>query len=790
MDKDEIADLKKKFGEAEESRRLRAHFLERLITGSLGNFQIKRHGIRIVGAVIEEPLSLEQAEFSYPLWLDYCDFKKPVSFRCCNFLKVFSIEGSSFYGAVDFAIAEIKSNLNANGAKFFNENEKANFNDLKAGDSVFFRKTEFHGSVDFGSAKVANNFEADEAKFLNKDGAVIFNATKVGGPAKFNKAEFCGHVNFSNAEIKSNLEANESRFLSEANFNGIKMGTAFFNKAEFCGPVNFSNADVKSSFEANESRFLSEANFNVIKMGPAFFKNVEFHGAVDFVAAEVKGVFEAEESKFLNEKEKVRFNGMQVASEAHFNKSEFSGPADFVLLQVKGNIEANKVKFLNKEGKANFSGIKSEYAFFNNAEFHGPVDFCSAEVKGQFHADEAQFLSKKEVANFNAIKVGQAFFRKAEFNGPTDFVAASIGEQIDLGGATFQNGAVFNYIRVGLAGSFQDMIFDGAFDLSYANFLYLYISQKESAENEKKKKEQPTQVKTLNLTGTIVKGELEVSNLTITNLKARDLQGQGESTFQDIVISRDADFQGCVFQTLNFTNVTWGKNDNHMKGEGPLLVNLNGMTYKDIHVRPKKGDDTNIEELKRLVEDSDYNIENYLQLEAYLKRSGHEEEADKIYRQGKHRQLTWSPKDICIWFFWGLLTGYGRDPWRILWICLCMVAFGMMAFDPQYLNENYLSNSQRPYEGFLPVLMVRWLREGCFWQTVWRGLRDRDFWRSASVRLGLSLDVFIPTAHPAAVDHLRRAEVPTRILVYFFFHKLAGMTLITLFAAAAITSPR
>ncbi len=62
MAKGEIADLKQEFGEAEADRRLRARFLEELLTGELQGVKVHRRGVRISNAVIDEPLDLENAE--------------------------------------------------------------------------------------------------------------------------------------------------------------------------------------------------------------------------------------------------------------------------------------------------------------------------------------------------------------------------------------------------------------------------------------------------------------------------------------------------------------------------------------------------------------------------------------------------------------------------------------------------------------------------------------------------------------------------------------------------------
>ena len=72
----EIADLKKEFGEAEADRRLRARFLEELLTGELQGVKIHRQGMKIRNAVIEEPLDLEDAEVDCRRWACISVFSK------------------------------------------------------------------------------------------------------------------------------------------------------------------------------------------------------------------------------------------------------------------------------------------------------------------------------------------------------------------------------------------------------------------------------------------------------------------------------------------------------------------------------------------------------------------------------------------------------------------------------------------------------------------------------------------------------------------------------------------
>jgi hypothetical protein len=83
--KGEIADLKQEFGEAEEERRLRARFLEELLTGELKGVNVHRRGIRIAHGVVAEALDLENAEIAPIVSLDTCLFQEEANFRDARF---------------------------------------------------------------------------------------------------------------------------------------------------------------------------------------------------------------------------------------------------------------------------------------------------------------------------------------------------------------------------------------------------------------------------------------------------------------------------------------------------------------------------------------------------------------------------------------------------------------------------------------------------------------------------------------------------------------------------------
>jgi hypothetical protein len=75
----EEADLSQQLP-ADKDRNLGAHFLEALLTGTLPGVKVHRHGVRIIGAIIDEPIDLENAQVPCEVWLNHCQFNKNVTF--------------------------------------------------------------------------------------------------------------------------------------------------------------------------------------------------------------------------------------------------------------------------------------------------------------------------------------------------------------------------------------------------------------------------------------------------------------------------------------------------------------------------------------------------------------------------------------------------------------------------------------------------------------------------------------------------------------------------------------
>ncbi len=260
----EIADLSKKFP-ADNDRKLSGHFLGELLAGALSGVKPHRNGVRIIWAIIDEPIDLRNSQISYEVWLGYCKFNSSATFSRASFAGVVSFDGSRF-------------------------KEEATFNGMKVGGVASFSDAVFEGPVNFVGADIASEFHADGAHFQNKEKIATFGGMKVRGYAFFSKAVFEGPVHFIAADIAGNFEAQGAQFQNKqqtANFNGMKVG-----------------AD-------------------------ASFKNAVFEGPADFSSADIAGEFGAQEAKFQNKEKTASFSGMKVRGYAFFSKAVFEGPADF-----------------------------------------------------------------------------------------------------------------------------------------------------------------------------------------------------------------------------------------------------------------------------------------------------------------------------------------------------------------------------------------------------------------------------------------------------------------------------
>ena len=408
--KGEIADLKQEFGEAEEDRRLRARFLEELLTGELIEVRIHRRGILITNAIVQDALNLENIEVPGALELNSCVFMALVNFRDAWFKKHLLLNGAIFLDMADFSRLRVESTfycqnagfvgpasfkgaviagrLLADGAKFLSADQEADFYDLKVGRSAIFDGAKFLGQVDFTRMAIGGKFSADRAKFGSEGREARFIEMRVDHSVHISEAEFNGPVNFAGTEIHGELRAAGAKFLGidhKIDFNSVRTGrAAFFQGCEFHGLINF--IGIKIGGDLHLESFL--------KIGQDLATT--FHGSVNFHGAEISGELLAEKAQFLGHIS--NFEAVKVGRSFHASGAIFGGAVLFSRMQVHnfyvdpfGRMKLYKTLF---KGAANFSDL---------------------EVDGVFNANHAIFKSENTI--FSGLKVGQGAF----FNGTIFF---------------------------------------------------------------------------------------------------------------------------------------------------------------------------------------------------------------------------------------------------------------------------------------------------------------------------------------------------------------------------------
>jgi hypothetical protein len=677
----EIADLSKQFPDKEkDKRKLSAHFLEQLLTGALPGIKLHRHGVRIIGATIDEPVDLENAQIPCEVWLEHCQFNASANFN-----------GANSQGTVSFENSAFKAD--------------AGFNSMKAGRAVF-NDAVFEGPVDFVAADIAGNFEGNGARFQNKEKTADFGSMKVGSYASIKSAVFEGSADFGSADIASNLEAQGARFQNKekiASFSSMKVGgDASFNDAVFEGPVRFILADIAGNFSGRDARFQNKengANFSSLKVrGYAFFlSGAVFEGPADFASANIASIFAAPGAKFQNKEKQANFGGMKVGGYAFFNDAVFEGPVNFVLAEITTALSASEAKFQNKETEANFSSMKvGGRALFNNAVFEGPVNFVLAEIAGTFNANAAKFHNKEGEANFNSMKIrGDAFFKNAAFEGPVNFVSADVASNLEAQGVKFQNKekeASFGGMKVGGYVVFNDAVFDGPVNFGLAD----------------------------------VTGNFAVGNAKFKN-KEKDASF-GAMKLGGRAFFNDAVFEGPV--NFNYADFAWLDLSKTVLPKIAAKFHMQGMSYK--YIRAASNEPESHRALLKLADQSAYSADVYNHLEEFFLRQGYRDDADRAFIMGKRRErkenlhgLSWVGSYLLDW-----LVGYGRRPWQAGIPCAALVALGCVLFSPKKMEPQKPDDTPRVYSRF-------WYSLGLFLpfvdlqaDKVWKPKSDQTFLRN------------------------------------------------------------
>ena len=515
----------------------------------------------------------------------------------------------------------------------------------------------------------------------------------------------------------------------------------------FQGPVDFSGSEFKKSLSLPKAYFAQAANFYRLKVGlDAFLGEAVFAGPVSFGGAGIDGQFILAKTKFADKVHEANFNGCVVGQSISLKEAVFEGPVDFSGARVGAEFNAAGVHFNSVDKKTILNGIKvAQNASLVKAVFQGLVDMGGAEIGGEFYADGARFESPNQKVSFNGLKVGpRASFDGTVFKGPVDFTMASVTGLLIVNQARFEHpdqAPKFFGLKVDQHAFFTETAFQAGLSMVGTSFKNLMLSGSSDP---------VLTYKEVNLDGATVEYSLILGDLHLEVLQASRLQVKGPAILKNLTISRKADLRDSSFYALKMLNVVWPAN--------PEDVWLEGLTYQSVSAGEGPRD---WRKLLAWINHSRYDNRNYQQLEDFFLHGGTKDRADTVYIQGKRRQVMqqwWRPGNLATLVFWDWLTGYGRKPYRTVWISLAIVLVGMLFFDPNNFDPSFLGG--------------------------WKWLLDGNVWKKRVVRFFLSLDEFLPGVDLglARLWQLSKVDYPT--LLYYHFHKISGWILIPIGLAA------
>ena len=276
-------------GARDEMPKVRAGVLEWLAADNIATAHVHHRGIRIAGAIFEEPLDLSDANLPHPLRLIKCAIPDPIDLGAAT-TRTISLSGSRI-GALAASGSRIEGNLFLNngfhaegeviligsaveGQLICNRGTFANEPTALVADGIRVREGVYlidhfsaHGEVRFHGAEIGSHLDCHGGTFSNRDGiALNAEATHIRGAALLRDGFSAhGEVTLNGAEIGSHLDCQGGTF---SNRNGIALtasaarvrGTVFLRtKFAAQGEVNFTGAEIGGDLDCQGGKFEAQS---------------------------------------------------------------------------------------------------------------------------------------------------------------------------------------------------------------------------------------------------------------------------------------------------------------------------------------------------------------------------------------------------------------------------------------------------------------------------------------------------------------------------------------------------
>ncbi len=342
-------------------------------------------------------------------------------------------------------------------------------------------------------------------------------------------------------------------------------------------------------------------------------------------------------------------------------------------------------------------------------------------------------------ANFDRIKIdGEGIFDDAQFIEGSTF-RNSLINGVQCINTLFGNDAVFDFSIINGATLIKDITIKNKLSIANSEIDSIYITNGDK---------NPSEINELDLYNTVIKHWVYINDITIGQLDANSLQVQQGARLTNVTIGRRADLLNSYFKDIMLLDVTWPTN---------RQIFLDHMTYNTIGAGI---DENDWEKLLLLLQNSKFNITNYVQMDEYFSKSGRKDIGDKIYIDGKQKELLlkWrKPYSWVVLVLWGEIAGYGRDPIRILWLSLLLIVLGSCLFEPTLNIDD---------KSWLFKLISKHKR---------------------TTRIFITLDRFLPVMNLKLADNWAPKEINQLTWFYWNFLRVIGGLLMSIALAAIYT---
>jgi hypothetical protein len=541
----------------------------------------------------------------------------PLDAQDVTFEQGFTLASCTIKDYADFSHATFKRDFFASDTAF---GSWVSFRGAAFEHNATLQRARFEGPIAFDDAHFLESFDATEAYFAKDAGTVTFSQCRFDGIANFAFARFDAHAHFISAQ-----------FGGQGYFPGTRFGGRVeFERAHFFGIATFGSGP-------------SNKRFNATFVGDAFFGEAQFDSTADFEGATFESEVQFFDTTFRSVaafsgttfKSLCAFSRAQFGGDGYFMGARFFGPAAFESAHIAGSLyfqAQEPLRAATFRGDARFTNAQVE----NIASFGGGNGFASGAVFGG-------------KAIFNMAKFrGLSNFQGVEFKGDAEFVDATLGNDANFLGATFEGDAAFDRAQIIGVALFSPQAASNA--PRSANFEHRVSFSSAHFGSEARFSK--------------VRFDEEV-----------DFVGthfEGDAHFEDSMFAGPSSFRSAVFRAVYFSAAEAGGTRQFM-GDVDLL----GCTYDRIQVDWH----SLLQYPNGQSRIQPYDRQPYIQLEAALRRSGSDEDADAVYAERRRvenqklKGLARARDDL----YW-LLANYGIDLWRESIITALFLGIGMFVF--------------------------------------------------------------------------------------------------------------